>query len=302
MNYERLKTFITVAEKSSFSEAAKRLFVTQPTITSQVKALEDELDTRLFERTTKKVEMTQAAKVLLDYARDIVQMNDAAHKEISQMEDHACGDLKMGCSLTIGEYFLPEFLKRFNEAYPLIQIQVSIANSTQTVERIKDQVIDVGLIETPIEDESIQMESFLEDELVLIAPPDFITDEDTITLEQIEETPIILREGGSGTREVLKYYLQQAGLSEDDLDIVMELGSTEAVKRVVESGLGVSFISKKAIQKERELALLEAYRINGLKLNRHFYIACRQKQVLKTVSERFLESLRGMAWETMPVH
>lgn len=173
MNYDRLKTFIIVAEKNSFSEAAKRLYVTQPTITSQVKSLEDELDTKLFERTTKKVEMTQAAKVLLAYARDIVQMNDTARKKISQMESRSYGDLGMGCSLTIGEYYLPAFLKRFKEAYPLIQIQVSIANSTQIVDRIKDQVIDVGLIETRIEDDDIKLESFLEDELVLIAPPDF---------------------------------------------------------------------------------------------------------------------------------
>lgn len=302
MNYERLKTFITVAEKSSFSEAAKRLFVTQPTITSQVKALENELDTKLFERTTKKVEMTQAAKVLLAYAKDIVQMNDAARKEISQMESLSYGDLRMGCSLTIGEYYLPAFLKRFNKAYPLIQIQVSIANSTQIMERIEDQVIDVGLIETRIEDDHIQMEPFLEDELVLIAPPDYLTDGNTITLEQIQQTPIIFREEGSGTREVMRHYLQQTGLSEDDLNILMELGSTEAVKAVVESGLGVSFISKKAIQKEEKLGLLKAYTIKGLKLNRHFYIAYRRNHVLKTATERFLESLRCTAWETVEVH
>lgn len=302
MNYDRLKTFIIVAEKNSFSEAAKRLYVTQPTITSQVKSLEDELDTKLFERTTKKVEMTQAAKVLLAYARDIVQMNDTARKKISQMESRSYGDLGMGCSLTIGEYFLPAFLKRFKEAFPLIQIQVSIANSTQIVERIKDQVIDVGLIETRIEDDDIKLESFLEDELVLIAPPDFLSEGNTITLEKMQETPIIFREEGSGTREVMRYYLQQAGLSEDDLNIVMELGSTEAVKAVVESGLGVSFISKKAIQKEEKLGLLKAYTINGLKLNRHFFIAYRHKHVLKTATERFLESLRCTAWETVAIH
>lgn len=118
----------------------------------------------------------------------------------------------------------------------------------------------------------------------------------------MQETPIIFREEGSGTREVMRYYLQQAGLSEEDLNIVMELGSTEAVKAVVESGLGVSFISKKAIQKEEKLGLLKAYTINGLKLNRHFFIAYRHKHVLKTATERFLESLRCTAWETVAIH
>ncbi|WP_256200845.1 LysR family transcriptional regulator [Virgibacillus halodenitrificans] len=109
MNYERLKTFIAVAEKKSFSEAARILFVTQPTITSQIKALEEELNTKLFERTTKKVKMTQSAKILLQHAKEIVRLSDLAKKEIQDIEETTYGELGIGCSFTIGEYILPSF-------------------------------------------------------------------------------------------------------------------------------------------------------------------------------------------------
>lgn len=293
MNYERLKTFIAVAEKNSFSEAAKILYVTQPTITSQIKALEEELNTKLFERTTKKVEMTQSAKILLNYAREIVQMNDSARKDITQMENMMYGELGMGCSLTIGEYILPEFLKQFKEGYPQIQIQVKIANSHQVIRLLKDQFIDVGLIETPIEDSQINLEPFLEDEIVLVAAPDYFSDDEAhISMEQVRQSSLIFREEGSGTRSVVNHYMEKAGLTKDDLQIVMELGSTEAIKAVVESGLGVSFVSKSAIKKEQKLGLLKAYSITDMELKRHFYIVHRKDHVLKSSTELFLETLQ----------
>lgn len=295
MNYERLKTFIAVAERNSFSEAAKLLFVSQPTITSQIKALEDELNTKLFERTTKKVELTRSAKVLLKYAREIVRMNDTARKEITQLETTIYGDLAVGCSLTIGEYILPEFLKQFKTEYPHIQIQADISNSQNTISHIKDQLIDVGLIETPIEDSQINMEPFLEDELILIAAPDYFHNKEQIlTLDQIKETPLIVREEGSGTRAVVYHYLEKAGLSVEELNIAMSLGSTEAVKAAVAAGLGVSFISRKAIKKEQALKLLKAYSIKNLALKRYFYIAFHQDHVLQPTTDLFLETLRNV--------
>ncbi|MFD1038979.1 selenium metabolism-associated LysR family transcriptional regulator [Virgibacillus byunsanensis] len=298
MNYDRLKTFIAVAEKKSFSEAAKILYVTQPTITSQVKALEEELNTKLFERTTKKVEMTQSAHILLKYVREIVRLTDSAQKEILQNENTVHGDLSMGCSLTIGEYILPEFLRQFIDSYPLIQISVKIANSSEVVEKLKDQLIDVGLIETPIEDPQIVLEPILEDELILIAAPDyFSTKEVKISLHQLKKIPLIVREKGSGTRAVVDKYLTQNRLSVDDLNVVMELGSTESIKAAVESGLGVSIISKSAIKKEQRLKLLRTYPIDDVSLYRSFYIAFRKDHILKSTTELFLEALRSLIQE-----
>lgn len=296
MNYEKLKTFLVVAEKKSFSEAAKLLFVTQPTITAQIKALEEELGTKLFERTTKKVEMTQSATILLNYAREIIRLNDTAFKEIMEIEDKVYGELSMGCSFTIGEYILPDFLKRFKEMYPLIQISVDITNSTNIVSNIKDQRIDIGLIETPIEDSAIIVEPFLEDELILIASPSYFSSKGiTISVDKLKELPLIIREKGSGTRTVANQYLKQSGINEEDLNIVMELGSTEAIKSAVESGLGVSIISKSAIKKEQELNLLSAYQVKNISFSRFFYIAYGKNQVLKSTTDLFIEKLNSMA-------
>ncbi|WP_121614658.1 selenium metabolism-associated LysR family transcriptional regulator [Virgibacillus halodenitrificans] len=294
MNYERLKTFIAVAEKKSFSEAARILFVTQPTITSQIKALEEELNTKLFERTTKKVKMTQSAKILLQHAKEIVRLSDLAKKEIQDIEETTYGELGIGCSFTIGEYILPSFLKKFKDLYPLIQMRMEISNSDRIVTHIKDQIIDVGLIETPMDDPRIMIEPFLEDELILITAPNYFDNEDEITLEQLKNVPLITRERGSGTRAVVNQYLKQAGVTMDDLNVVMELGSTEAIKSAVESGLGVSIISKNAIVKEKQFNLLTSYSVKDLSFYRYFYIAFRKDQVLKSTVDLFIDELKQM--------
>ncbi len=286
---------MAVAEKNSFSEAGKILFVTQPTITSQIKALEEELHTKLFERTTKKVKMTQSAVVLYKYAKEIIRLSDSAQKEILKIEDTVHGDLNMGCSLTIGEYILPKYLKSFKDIYPLIPMTVEISNSNNIITRIKDQLIDVGLIETLIDDPEIMVEPFLEDELILIASPNYFSDNEiNISIDQLKYTPLIVREKGSGTRAVLEQYLNKTGLSMDELNIVMELGSTEAIKAAVESGLGVSIVSRNAIIKEQQLQLLAAYSMKDISFYRYFYIAFRKDQVLKSTTELFIDELRKM--------
>lgn len=293
MNYERLKTFIAVSEKKSFSEAAKILYVTQPTITAQIKALEEELNTKLFERTTKKVEMTQSAAILLKYAKEIVHFNDLAKKEISEIEETMYGDLRIGCSLTIGEYILPVFLKNLKDMYPLINMSVEITNSNNIVINMKDQLIDVGLVETPINDPQLVVEPFLEDELILIAAPHYFANKEiTISPDLLKTTPLIMREKGSGTRAVVMERLQAAGLSPDKLNVIMELGSTEAIKSAVAAGLGVSIISKHAIKKEQELQLIKAYTIKNISFYRNFYIAYRKNQVLKSTTDIFIEELK----------
>lgn len=252
MNYERLKTFVAVAEKKSFSEAAKVLFVSQPTITSQIKALEEELHTKLFERTTKRVEMTEAALILIKYAREIIRLSDAAQEKIQEIGSNIHGDLEIGCSFTIGEYILPTFLKRFKDNFPMVQIRADISNSDTIISCIKNHSVDVGLIETPIDDPQITLEPFLTDELLLIAAPDFLKENDgKVSAEHLKKIPLIMREKGSGTRAVVNHYLQMAGILESELNIVMELGSTESVKAAVEAGLGVSIISKATILKEK---------------------------------------------------
>lgn len=295
MNYERLKSFIAVCEQRSFSKAAQILYVTQPTITSHIKMLEQELKTKLFERTTKKNQPTKSAYILLKYAKKIVWLTDSAKKEFMQMDENPSGELRVGASFTIGEYILPEFLKEFNDRYPMVQMNVEIKNSNQIVSAVMSRTIDAGVIETPSDEEvQVNMYPILKDELMVIAPEDYEKDS-VITIDELKEMPLILREKGSGTRKVVADYLKKAGILEDELQVVMELGSTESIKSAVEAGLGISILSKSTIKKELKLNLLKTLQVKGISFMRSFYMVYRKDYVQKTVADLFLEELKVFA-------
>ncbi|WP_059104289.1 selenium metabolism-associated LysR family transcriptional regulator [Alkalihalobacillus shacheensis] len=294
MNYEHLKTFVSVAERKSFSETAKKLYLSQPTITSQIKSLEKSLSTTLFERTTKQVELTPAAKILYRYATKIINLSEEAEKEIANLLGKVHGDLFIPCSLTIGENILPNLLKTFTEKYPLIELSAAIVNSTQILNMINDNVADIGLIEAPLESPGLVLEPFMEDELIIIAKNGFFDGgKMELGLDDLVKTPMIVREKDSGTRAVMNQYLTESGISTDDLNVILELGSTEGIKSAVESGLGISIISKNSIYKELKLGVLKTYKIPNVFFSRHFYVVYKRGAILKSPSEKFLELLRN---------
>lgn len=294
MNYERLKTFIAVVENKSFSEVAKIRFISQPTVTMQIKALETELNTKLFERTTNRIQLTHSAKILIKYAKEIIRLTNVAQKEILQTSGEIHGTIKMSCSLTVGEHVLPLYLKKFQQAYPMIQLEVAIANSKQIVTQIRNHQLDLGLIETPTEDANIKSEPFLQDELFVVAPPGYFGDGvEEITLDQLRASPIIFREKGSGTRKVAEKELEKVGLLRDDLNVMMELGSTETVKSTIQAGVGISILSKYSIFKEEQLQLLQSYRIKDVSIKRSFYMIHHEEQILKTTAEVLMKSIRS---------
>lgn len=295
MNYEKLKTFVTVAEKKSFSEAAKLLYLSQPTITSQIKSLEEQLNTTLFERTTKQVKLTPSARVLYKYAKEIIRLNDLAVKEIELMSEKIQGDLLVASSLTVGENVLPQIIGQFKQDYPLIQISVNITNTTQIITKIKDHVLDLGLIEAPVEDKDLIVEPFMEDELILIAKPGYFEEDKVeVILSDFKTIPLVCREKGSGTLTVMNQYLKKEGLDLSELNVILEFGSTEAVKSAVESGLGVSVISKTAIKKELKLGLLKAYPMKNVTFSRFFYVVYHRDTILKPTVEVFLDLIKSV--------
>jgi DNA-binding transcriptional LysR family regulator len=295
LNYEQLKTFLSVADKKSFSETARVLHLSQPTVTSQIKSLEKNLNTTLFERTTKQVELTPSAKVLYRYAKDIVKLSEMAENEILSISKTIQGRLIIACSLTIGENILPQALGKFKENYPHIQMNVDITNTHQILSKIKDHVLDMGLIEAPVEDPALVLEPFMKDELLLIAKPGYFEQDKPIIIpDELISLPLILREEGSGTRAVMESHLTHAGLNPADLNLILELGSTESVKSAVESGLGVSIISKSAIKKELKLQLLKTYRIEDISLLREFYIVYHRDTVLKPTVQAFIQLIKNL--------
>lgn len=294
MNYEHLKTFMVVVNHRSFSKTAKDLHLSQPTVTAHIKALESELNTSLFERTTKKVELTAAASILYRYAKDIVRLSEMAESDIHALNQEVSGKLNIACSLTTGEYILPLALRKLRDRYPQLHLNVGIHNTTEILAQIKAMTLDVGLIEAPVTDPQVETFPFMDDELVIIGTPEFFKNHEMKSIRDLLLVPLILREQGSGTRSVLEHHLESAGILPADLNIVLELGSTASIKAAVESDLGISIISKTAIQKEITLGLIQYVTFNDVKLSRQLYIIYHHNKVLKPTIQAFIQAIKDI--------
>jgi len=269
----RLKVFRTVAEHLNFRKAAEHLFLTQPAITLQVKALEDDLGVRLFDRAGSRVSLTPQGSRLLGYANKIATLVSQAEQELGSEDGKVSGELTLGVSTTIAQYVLPRLLGAFLEEHPRVQFSLHSGNTGEIVQLLLADKLSIGLIEGPARDRGIRTEPFMQDELVLIIPPTFESDQ--MSRAQLLTSNLLMREQGSGSRRVVELALENAGLKLKSFKNVMNLDSTEAIKSAVEVGLGVGFVSRWAISKELELGALKVAEVAGLKVDRHFSLISR---------------------------
>jgi DNA-binding transcriptional LysR family regulator len=244
----RLKVFRAVAENASFRKAGEELYLTQPGVTQQIRALEEDLGVQLFDRTGTRVEVTSTGSVLLRYVRQVDKLLARAEQEIAVLNRTEGGELCLGVSTTISQYVLPRMLKEFRRLHPKVCLSVQSGNTEQIVEALIDQEVSLGLIEGPARRRDVRTEPFLDDELVLIVPASHEwADFPSLSSQSLIGVPMLMRERGSGSRRVIESALVAAGLKLKSLNITMELDSTEAIKSAVESGLGVGFDSRLAI-------------------------------------------------------
>ncbi|UFJ38929.1 LysR family transcriptional regulator [Brevibacillus humidisoli] len=297
MNLDQLKVFHVAALKKNFSETGKILHLSQPSISLQIQQLEASLNTKLFERTTKTIRLTDSGKLLFDYAEQIIHLVEKAKKDLALLEGSIHGDLHIGASLTIGEHLLPYLLGRFKREYPKVHLLMKIDNSHEIVEQLKNGTIHLGFIEAPIAHPDLVQHPLMEDELVLICsarePHPLIGHRDSIAAHELFSLPFIMRERGSGTRQVMEESLRSNRLDPDKLRIELELANTESIKAAVESGMGVSILSQSAIGKELQLNTLRKVNIQGIKLRRSFNVLYEKNRVLSLPSEAFLHYILG---------
>lgn len=303
LNFEQLKIFYTAAMEKNFSETAKVLHMSQPSVSLQIRQLENVLGTQLFNRTTKNVYLTPAGEVLFRSAKTILKQVNDAYKEIQQLSESIQGSLIIGASLTIGEHILPYLFGDFIKRYPNINLVLKIYNSQEIMNKLNAEEIHIGFIESMISYPKFIQKSFLEDELVIISSyqnshiPDV---NNFITIDQLFSLPIILREVGSGTRQVIEESMRRNNLNPAQLNVILELENTESIKSAVESGMGISIISKAAVQKELTLKTLNRLFIKELNLNRSLYsiydsnnLTLQGEVFLSFVSE-FFENYKGV--------
>ncbi len=295
----RLQVFHTVAKQLSFTKAAEQLFMTQPAVTFQVKQLEEHFSTRLFERSHGKITLTLAGELVLDYAERILGLSAELDKRVSELTGAVSGPLLLGCSMTIAEFILPRVLGEFKARHPQVQTQMTVANSDTIEQRVADHTLDLGLIESPAHLPGLHTEVCCDDELVMICAPDYKLGKlATVEAAQIAAEPHIRRESGSGTRQFVDNYFRDSGVSPDDLNVVMELGSPEAIKGVVETGIGVAIMSTASVAKELKLGSLVAVPLNPRLIRKLSLVYPREKfrsRLISTFVEFATEKMRAMA-------
>ena len=269
----RLKVFRTVAQHLSFRKAAEHLFLTQPAVTLQIKALEDDLGVRLFERAPNGVSLTQQGSLLLRYAKEAAALVAEAEQKLASEDGKMAGEFAIGASTTIAQYVLPRLIGAFLDEHPRVKLLLHSGNTEEIVRLLLDDKVSVGLIEGPARHREVRTEPFMEDEMVLIAPADFAFDR--LTRDQVLSESLLMREQGSGSRRVVESALEKAGFKLKSFKNVMDLDSTEAIKSAVEVGLGVGFVSRWAISKELELRMIKIADVAGLRITRDFSLISR---------------------------
>ncbi|GGH43987.1 selenium metabolism-associated LysR family transcriptional regulator [Paenibacillus silvae] len=299
MNFHQLHIFYTVAEKGSFSAAAQALHMTQPAVTMQIQSLEDYFGTKLLHRSTKKIELSEAGRTLLPHAKRSVELVRQTDEAMSAFTQKLQGRLQLGASLTIGEYVLPRMLGPFAKQYPDISIVMKVMNTTQIMDEILKHQLNFGLIEAPIHHPDMIVEPVMQDELKLIVPAGHdLAGRGKVNLEEVMNYPFVLREEGSGTRQVMEGQLQKKKIDPSDMNVVMELGSTGAVKSAVEAGVGITMLSPSSVQHELALGLVHMVDIRGLEFKRQFYAIHLKSSLLPLSAVAFLGYLRQQEHET----
>ncbi|MCA0993476.1 selenium metabolism-associated LysR family transcriptional regulator [Pseudalkalibacillus hwajinpoensis] len=290
MNLDYLKVFYVAANNKNFSQTAKDLHISQSSVSLQIKQLENKWGSKLFERTTKKISLTPAGEILYDKVGKFISLMNETQNELDALKGIVHGDLKVGASLTIGEHILPFLLAGFSKRYPNVSMNLTVYNSEQIVEKLFNHEINVGFIESMLSYPTLTQIPFAEDELIIIASAqgDVAPHSSILTIEQLLHLPFIIREKGSGTRQVMEDTLRRRGVDPSQLNIILELEHTEAIKSSVEAGLGISIISKSAVKKELELKTLKKLQIDGMSLHRKFYIIYHE-EALKQTSKKLID-------------
>ena len=290
---DSMRVFITVADKKNFSKAAKALSLTQPAVSFQIQTLEQYYQTMLFDRVNRHVKLTAAGELLLDYAVHMNNLQAELERNMQQLTGHVKGELLIGASTTIGEYILPYVVGSFKQDYPDVNVTIQIMNTKDIGNAVGNKTFDLGIIEGPLDlTESMETHKFLEDELVLAMPADHpLATKGAITLEELKTLPYITREPGSGSRLIFEQALIDADFDIEDLNIVMELGSTTSIKSAIMGGLGISTISKWAIQDLVKTGKVVALNIEGLTLTRNFNIILNNEKFQSEATGKFLDFL-----------
>jgi len=291
MNRNHLALFHAVAQAGGISRGAAAARVSQPAVSKQIAELEDALGVRLLDRLPRGCRLTEAGKILADYAQRWRSLEQDAVRAIEEYRGLKRGRLAIGASLTIGGYLLPGVLAEFHRRFPDIELQMEIANTQHIQRALLEGTIELGLTEGPLESEDLESEVFFQDELVAIAPAGHpLLKKGRVTVREMCREPFILREEGSGTRAVVERALRQKGLK---MQAFLSMASPEAIKNTVAAGMGIAIVSRLIVALELQAGSLEIIPLKDLTIQRPLHLQRIRGRSQSPALLKFLEVLKA---------
>ena len=268
-----LNTFCAVVESGSFTIAANKSYLTQPSVSTHIRSLEQHYKTTLLNRKRDGVTLTDTGKLLYHYAKEILKLTHTTEDAIDDVTDLLRGYIEIGASTVPGTYILPEILMKFKKMHHGIKLSLMIRDTSLIVKDVFEQKVDFGIVGDKTKKPGLIFHKLTDDHIVFITPPSI--KKKRLTLDELKRISLVFRENSSGTRMAVLGELSKKGISISELNIVMELGSTEAIKHGVMTGLGSSFVSERSIKNEEGQRLIKKVLVEGLEIDRSFWIVKR---------------------------
>lgn len=294
MQINHLRTFLTVVEREGFSAAAQVLGISQPAVSQQMRRLETELGVELLRRGRRAaIELTVFGEILLDFARTTLAAYDDLCQEFYRRQSVIEGKLWLVASTTPGEYLVPQLLTDFRAQYPAVEAQVAVGDTASVVQQVLAGECDLGFIGAPVEQPPLVLERLTADQVVLaVYPAHPFASRESVTWQEVQAQPLILREEGSGTRQTVQQTLAARGQTLPLASVALTLGSTQAVVQAIRDGLGVGFVSQRAIARVPPAERLPTVAVEGLAFTRELFIIYDAARVNTPLLRAFLAFVR----------
>ena len=296
MDTHHLKVFVAVYRSLSFSQAAEALRISQPTVSEHVKNLEAEMNCRLFDRLGRTIRPTSEAEMLFPEAIRLIEGMENVKNRLSRAGKTVSGKLVFGASTIPGTYLMPSISSEFRRIHPGVSYEILVADSQGIARMVTDHSLLLGIVGAQIDTEKLECTPVFEDEIILVAHAS-VEVKNRVSKKELGFLPLITREEGSGTRRTVENHLQRLGIDPAGLNVTATLGSTESVKQSVKEGLGLSFLSRRAVQDELASGALTHIAVTGLRIAREFTLVRHRKITLPNPYQAFFEYIlkRGEA-------
>ncbi|MCP4747768.1 MAG: LysR family transcriptional regulator [Desulfobacteraceae bacterium] len=302
MDLWQLKIFSRVVEYESFSKAAQAVRLSQPTVSSHIKDLEEHFGTQLVNRTARKASPTKAGDLLYAYAQRLLSLKDETESAIADFLGSVAGKLTIGASTIPGAYLLPKLIGEFVKKFPDVRVSMKVADSSEIISYLLDRRIEAGFVGVRSGSNQLEEIPLAQDRLMLIIPSAHKwADRDSIQISELMKEPFIAREQGSGTLRSLIFRLQAKGLSLSNLNIIAEMGNTEAVRQAIKANLGISVLSTIAVADDLASGQLKALSILDLDLTQHFYFVKSKHQSFSPLCRAFIDFTQQNIGQVMPL-